>query len=66
MTELEKLNAGLAYCYDDPEVEALKKMTAREFEAWSRHASELRDRLRNYAPAGDLIPFEEYCEEIGL
>ncbi len=25
MTELEKLNAGLEYCYDDPEVEALKE-----------------------------------------
>ncbi len=25
MTELEKLKAGLEYCYDDPEVEALKE-----------------------------------------
>lgn len=25
MTELEKLRAGLEYCYDDPEVEALKE-----------------------------------------
>lgn len=25
MTELEKLNAGLEYCYDDPEVSALKE-----------------------------------------
>lgn len=25
MTELEKLNAGLEYCYDDPEVEARKE-----------------------------------------
>ena len=24
MTELEKLEAGLEYCYDDPEVEARK------------------------------------------
>ena len=36
-----------------------KKMTAGEFEAWSRHASELRDRA-----AGELISFEEYCGEI--
>lgn len=36
-----------------------KKMTALEFEAWSRMASELRDRA-----AEDLISFEEYCEEI--
>ena len=36
-----------------------KKMTAAEFEAWSRHASELRDRA-----AGDSISFEEYYEEI--
>jgi hypothetical protein len=41
-----------------------KKMTVGEFEAWSRHASELHDRLRNYAQAGVLIPFEEYCEKI--
>ena len=25
MTELEKLEAGLVYCYDDPEVEAGKE-----------------------------------------
>lgn len=25
MTELEKLEAGLEYCYDDPEVEAGKE-----------------------------------------
>jgi len=25
MTELEKLKAGLEYCYDDPEVDALKQ-----------------------------------------
>lgn len=25
MTELEKLKAGLEYCYDDPEVDALKE-----------------------------------------
>ena len=25
MTELEKLEAGLEYCYDDPEVEARKE-----------------------------------------
>lgn len=25
MTELEKMNAGLEYCYDDPEVDALKE-----------------------------------------
>lgn len=25
MTELEKLEAGLEYCYDDPEVEAYKE-----------------------------------------
>ncbi len=25
MTELEKLNAGLEYCYDDPEVDGLKQ-----------------------------------------
>ena len=36
-----------------------KKMTAGEFEAWSRLASELRDRA-----AEDKIPFGEYCEEI--
>lgn len=36
-----------------------KKMTAGEFEAWSRHASELRDRA-----AGELISFEEYRGEI--
>ncbi len=36
-----------------------KKMTAGEFEAWSRMASELRDRA-----AQDLISYGEYCEEI--
>ena len=36
-----------------------KKMTAGEFEAWSRMASELRDRAVH-----DLISFEEYCEGI--
>ena len=25
MTEIEKLEAGLEYCYDDPEVEARKE-----------------------------------------
>lgn len=29
MTELEKLEAGLEYCYDDPEVEA---RTGKKFE----------------------------------
>ncbi len=36
-----------------------KKMTAGEFEAWSRMASELRDRA-----VQDLISFEEYCAQI--
>ena len=38
-----------------------KKMTAGEFEAWSRHASELRDRA-----VVDKISFEAYCEEIRM
>ena len=29
MTELEKLNAGLEYCYDDEEVDALKEQAIR-------------------------------------
>ena len=36
MTELEKLKAGLEYCYDDPEVEALKERAiiwCREYNA---------------------------------
>ena len=36
MTELEKLKAGLEYCYDDPEVEALKEraiLFCREYNA---------------------------------
>lgn len=36
MTELEKLKAGLEYCYDDPEVEALKEraiILCREYNA---------------------------------
>ena len=42
-----------------------KKLTVVEFQARSRHASGLRGRLRNYAPAGDMIPFEAYSEQIG-
>ena len=36
MTELEKLKAGLEYCYDDPEVDALKQraiMWCKEYNA---------------------------------
>ena len=36
MTELEKLKAGQEYCYDDPEVEALKEraiILCREYNA---------------------------------
>ena len=36
MTELDKLKAGLEYCYDDPEVEALKEraiLFCREYNA---------------------------------
>ena len=36
MTELEKLEAGLEYCYDDPEVEARKEQAiiwCREYNA---------------------------------
>ena len=36
MTELEKLEAGLPYCYDDPEVEARKEnaiIMCREYNA---------------------------------
>ena len=35
MTELEKLNAGLAYCYDDPEVEALKENAILQCKAYN-------------------------------
>ena len=36
MTEIEKLEAGMEYCYDDPEVEALKEnaiIKCREYNA---------------------------------
>ena len=35
MTELEKLKAGLEYCYDDAEVEALKLNAIRECKAYN-------------------------------
>ena len=35
MTELEKLNAGLEYCYDDPEVEALKENAILQCKAYN-------------------------------
>lgn len=35
MTELEKLEAGLEYCYDDPEVAALKTNAIRQCRAYN-------------------------------
>ena len=55
MTELEKLKAGLEYCYDDPEVEALKEraiiwcreynaIADDDYEAQSRHLEKMLGR----------------------
>ncbi len=35
MTELEKLEAGLEYCYDDPEVEARKENAILQCKAYN-------------------------------
>ena len=40
MTELEKLKAGLEYCYDDPEVAALKERAI----VWCREYNAIDDR----------------------
>ncbi|WP_341853976.1 hypothetical protein [Brachybacterium sp. GPGPB12] len=49
MTELEKLDAGLEYCFDDPEVAARKQaapLACRELDAIDPRDAQARDAAR--------------------